>query len=70
MRHSFLATTSYAGVGRFAPMTARGMRPGLGTPTTQGLWVTTGPATMGAAQGGSMINPVVQDHTAPTRRRR
>ena len=70
MLHNFLAQTRHAGPGRFAPMTARGMRLGLSTPTTQGLWAITGPYTMGAARGGFMINPVVQDHTAPTRRRR
>lgn len=70
MLQSFLAQTRHAGSGRTAPMTAGGTRLGFSTPTTQGLWATTGPYTMRAANSGIMINPVVQDHTAPTRRRR
>jgi hypothetical protein len=70
MLHSFLAQTRHAGPGRFAPMTAPSMRLGFGTPTTQGLWATPGPYGMGVAFSGCLINPVVQDHTAPTRRRR
>ena len=70
MRHSFLMQTRQSGPGHFAPLTARNMRLGFSTPTTQGLWATTGPYTMPAATSGILINPVVQDHTAPTRRRR
>jgi hypothetical protein len=70
MLKSFLAQTRHAGQGHFAPMTAPSTRLGFGTPTTPGPWATRGSYVMGAANSGIMINPVVQDHTAPTRRRR